>query len=172
MQHKHLAIALWVTAVVILVGLFTKSWFTPERGDGGIGLTGVEVCRRDHCQTASWDELRRAPRDINVFAWLGLLGGIGAAGFAAAIGGMVASGKAARIPLKVFNAVLGVAAFSTTMFAMRVFGEMSKDVSFSYSGFLAIGGLIATGAIVQRGVAPLVRAAAVADAAPLTRAAV
>ena len=159
MKHTHLAIALWVTAAVILIGLFTKSWFTPERGDGGVGLTGVEVCRGDRCETAAWDELKRAPKDIGVFGWLGMLGGLGAAGLAAAVGGLVASGKAQRVPLKVMNVVLGVAAFSTTMFAMRVFGEMSRDVSIGYSGFLAIGGIIAAGAILQRGVVPLTKAA-------------
>ncbi len=162
MQHKPLAIALWITALAILVGLFTKSWFTPERGDGGVGLTGVEVCRGDRCQTASWSELKRAPKDIGVFGWIGLVGGLGAAGLAATIGGLVAAGNAARTrtPIKVMNVVLGVAAFATVMFTMRVLGEMSRDVSIGYSGFLAVGGIIAAGAIVTRGVMPLAAAAA------------
>lgn len=160
MQPKHLAIALWITALLILVGVFTRSWFTPDRGDGGVGLTGVEVCRGGRCQTASWDDLKRAPKDIGVFGWLGLVSGLGSAGLVAAVGGLVFAGRPVRIPLKVVSVVLGVTAFATTMFAMRVLGEMSRDVSLGFSGFLAVGGLLVAGGLVQKGVAPLTRAQA------------
>lgn len=156
-RARNLAIALWATALIVLIGVFTRSWFTPERGDGGLGLTGVEACFRGQCRTAGWGELRHAPKDINVFAWLGMLGGVATAGFAAVIGGLLISGRARQIPIKAFTIVLGLTAFATTMFAMRVFGEMSKDVALGWSGFLAIGGLLGLGGIVQRGVTPLTR---------------
>lgn len=151
-----------VGAMMLFVGTFSMRWLkAPAPHDGGVGLTGIEMCRGDRCQTASWDELKRAPKDIGIFGWVGLLGGLGAAGLAATIGGLVASGNTAkaRTPIKVLNVVLGVASFATVMFAMRVFGEMSKDVSIGYSGFLAVGGIIAAGAIVTKGVLPLTKAA-------------
>lgn len=149
------AIALFACAAIVLVGLVTKSWFTPERGEGGLGLTGVEVCRGDRCQSAAWGDLPRVPSDLPIIAWMGLLGGVAAAGFAAYAGVMLLAGRADKIPMKVFNVILGLAAFGTTMFAMRVYTEMSKDVSLGWSGLVALGGLLGIGAIAKLRVQPL-----------------
>lgn len=157
-RTRLVAIGLFVCAALVLVGVFTKSWFTPDRGEGGIGLTGVEVCHRGKCETASWSDLKRAPGDLAIFGWMGLLGGLASAGITAVAGGLLLSGRARQIPLKAMNVVLGLTAFATTLFAMRIFTEMSKGISISWSPFLAIGGLVAIGAIVKTSVQPLTKA--------------
>lgn len=142
-RARNTAIMLWVAAALVLVGIFTKSWFTPDRGEGGIGLTGIEVCGGGRCETASWGDLERVPSDIPLVAWIGLLAGLGAAGFAVAAGVLAIQGRADRIPLKVFHVVVGLAAFGTTMFLMRIMTEMDRGTSLGWSGFVAIGGLLA-----------------------------
>jgi hypothetical protein len=155
---KPIAFALFGTAVIALVGLVTKSWFTVP--GGGIGLSGIEACHGGRCMAISWSEIPKLPSDIPLFAWLGLLSGLAAVGVSAAMGGMLLAGKAAKIPLKAFNVVLGVAAFSTTMFLMRLYSDDPKHATFGWSGFVAIGALIAIGAITKQGVAPRVKARA------------
>jgi len=156
-RTRNLAIALWGTALLVLIGACTKSWFTPDAGDGGVGLTGIEVCFRGHCQTAGWDELKHAPKDLGVFAMLGFLGSLASIAFTATVGGLLIAGKAQKVPIKIFNGVLGLTAFATTMFGMRVLTEMSRGISIGWSGLLTIGGLLAISLIVQYGVAPLTR---------------
>ena len=158
-RMRNLVIALGVCAVLVLVGTFTKSWFTAPNDEGGVGLTGIEMCRRDVCRTASWDDLKRAPDDIGIFGTLGMLGGLVSVGFTAAAAVMALTGKGKNIPLKAMNGVLGMTAFFTTFFFMRVWGEMGKDLDFGFSGFLTVGGLVAIGLIVQKGIVPLARTA-------------
>ena len=155
-KTQTIAFALFGAAAIALVGLVTKSWFTVP--GGGIGLTGVEACAGSRCMSISWSDIPKLPGDISVFAWMGLLFGLAAVGAAAAMGGMLLSGKAAKIPLKVVNVVLGLAAFSTTMFMMRLYTDDPKRASFGWSGFAAIGALIAIGALTKQGVAPRARA--------------
>jgi hypothetical protein len=149
-RTRNLAIALGVAALLVMIGIFTKSWFTAPRGEGGVGLTGIEMCRGDTCRSVSWDELKRAPDDIGIFGTLGLLGGLASVGFTAAAIVLALQGKAHKLPLKIMNGVLGLTAFFNTFFFMRVWGEMGKDVDLGYSGFLAIGGLIAIGLVVRQ----------------------
>jgi hypothetical protein len=155
---QPIAIALFGAALVTLVGLVTKSWFTVP--GGGVGLSGVEACRGSRCMSISWGDIPKVPSDVPIFAWLGLLSGLAAVGVAATMGGMLLAGKAAKIPLKAFNVVLGVAAFSTTMFLMRLYSDDPKHATFGWSGFVAIGGIIAIGALTKQGVAPRVKAPA------------
>jgi hypothetical protein len=146
-----IAYALFGVAAITLIGLVTKSWFTAR--EGTIGLTGIDV--RGH--SIAWGDIPRLPGDIAIFAYLGLLSGLAAVAAAATMGGMLLAHKATRIPVKAINLVLGVAAFSTTMFLMRFYGENPKGISFGFSGFLAIGGIIAIGAITKQGVMPRAR---------------
>jgi hypothetical protein len=157
-RTQKIAFALFGAALITLIGLVTKSWFTVR--DGHIGLTGIEACRGAQCMTISWGDIPRIPQDVVIFAWLGLLGGLAAVGVGCAMGGMLLAGKAARIPVKAFNLVLGVAAFSTTMFLMRLYSDDPRHVSFGFSGFVAIGGLVAIGALTKQGVMPRIAAAA------------
>jgi hypothetical protein len=155
---QPIAFGLFGAALVALIGLVTKSWFTVP--GGGVGLTGVEACRGSHCMSMSWSDIPKIPSDIPLFAWLGLLSGLAAVGAAATMGGMLLAGKTAKIPLKAVNVVLGVAAFSTTMFLMRLYSDDPKHATFGWSGFVAIAGIVAIGALTKQGVSPRVKALA------------
>jgi hypothetical protein len=149
-RTRNLAIILGVAALAVLIGIFTKSWFTAPKGEGGVGLTGIEMCRGNECRTASWDDLKRAPDDIGIFGTLGTIGGIASVIFTGVVVALLLQGKANKVPVKPMNAVLGMTAFFTTFFFMRVWGEMGKDLDFGFSGFLTIAGLVTIGVVVQK----------------------
>jgi hypothetical protein len=150
-----IAYALFGAAAIMLIGLVTKSWFTVP--GGGAGLTGVEACAGDRCMSVSWGDIPKIPSDISIFAWLGLLGGLASVGAAAVMGGMLLAGKVAKIPYKPINVVFGLAAFSMTMFLMRLYSDDPKHMHFGWSGFTAIGALIVIGAITKQAVVPRVK---------------
>ena len=151
-KTQAIAFALFGAAVLALVGLVTKSWFTIP--GGGVGLTGVEACRGSHCMSMSWGDIPRVPSDIALWAYVGLIAGLAAVGVAGAMGGMLLANKAHKIPVKVFNIVLGIAAIGTTMFLMRLYSDDPKHATFGWSGFVAIGAIIAIGALTKQGVMP------------------
>jgi hypothetical protein len=150
-QTRSIAIGLFLAAALVLIGVVTPSWFT-ERG-AGAGLTGLSGGGR----SISWGEVPGVPKDIIAFAYLGLLSGIAAIVVTGVMGGMLLAGKARTIPLRAFNIVLGLAAFTMTMFAVRLYTEDPKHMSFGFSGFCAIGGLLVIGALVKSGVTPRAR---------------
>jgi hypothetical protein len=152
-KTQAIAIALFATAIVTLVGVVTKSWFTVP--GGGVGLTGVEACRGSRCMSISWSDIPHVPSDIALWGYLGIIAGVAAVGVACAMGGMLLAGKLHKIPVRPFEIVLGVAAFATTMFLMRLYSDDPRHASFGYSGFVAIGGLVVIGALTRQGVAKL-----------------
>ncbi|HTJ40831.1 MAG TPA: hypothetical protein VL463_02010 [Kofleriaceae bacterium] len=151
-KTQAIAFSLFGVALLALVGLVTKSWFTIP--GGGVGLTGVEACRGSRCMTMSWGDIPHVPSDITLWAYVGLIGGLAAVGVAGAMGGMLLANKAHKIPVKAFNIVLGIAAFGTTMFLMRLYSDDPKHATFGWSGFVAIGAIIAIGALTKQGVMP------------------
>ena len=155
-KAQAIAFALFGAAIVTLVGLVTKSWFTVP--GGGVGLTGVEACRGARCMSMSWGDIPRVPSDIAIWAYLGLIAGLAAVGVAGAMGGMLLAGKAHKIPVRPFNLVLGAAAFGTTMFLMRLYSDDPRHATFGWSGFVAIGGLLVIGGLTKQGVMPRARA--------------
>lgn len=150
-KAKNLAIAMLVLAAAVLIGTFTKSWASAgERGfTVGAGLLGVEACMGDHCKSGSWSE-GKAPGDFQLFGWLGFLGGLASAGCAAAIGVFALTNKPNPIPPKVLNIIFGITAFAMTAFFIRLLTEGGKGMSMSYSGFLAIGGIIGVGVVAKQ----------------------
>jgi hypothetical protein len=152
-RTRNLALGLFGAALLILAGVVTRSWFTVGHR-GHIGLTGLEACGGGHCETIAWSHVPHLAGDIAIFAWLGLLSGLAAVGVTVAMGGMLLAGKADRIPQRGFEIVLGIAAFSTTMFLFRLYGDQPRGLSFGWSGFAAIGGLVTVGILAKRGVAP------------------
>ncbi|MEZ4403055.1 MAG: hypothetical protein R3B06_23735 [Kofleriaceae bacterium] len=144
-----MSIVLLVLAALLLVGTVSSSWFTPSRGSGGVGLTGVEACRGGECRSVSWGDMPKAPKDLAALGWFGLLGGLSAVGVTVAAGVMGLTGKAQRIPFKPFSIVYGLAACSMTMFFMRVLTEFTRGLSIGFAGILAIGALIAISVLVK-----------------------
>ncbi len=144
---RNLAIGLFVLALLVLVGTFTSSWGSVGE-EGGAGLTGIEACRRDQCMSISWGDIPKMPADFQIFGWLATLGGLASAAGAIAIGVFAMTNKPNKIPPKVLQIVLGVTAFAMTFFLIRVLtADQMKGIDISYSGILAIGGIIGIGVV-------------------------
>lgn len=159
-KARNAAIAMFITALAILIGVFTHSWFTMDRGEGGIGLTGIEECRRGLCRSATWGEMGDGiPGGLSLFGYVGFLGGLAAAAGCVAAGAMLLRGNARKLPLKLVNVAFGVAAFGQLGFVSRIFaaGNM-KGVSLGWSLFVAIGGMIAAAVITKTMVMPAIQA--------------
>jgi hypothetical protein len=165
------ALALGGAALVTLLGLATKSWLSAGYR-GGVGLLGVESCGQGACRSAGWGELgHMVSADVVALGYASFVLGLIVVGAGIATAVITLQGKAPRIPRGGFqaaNAVLGVTAFVTTSFLMRLLmsGRLGSHASVGYSGIFAIGGLVAIGAIVKKLVQPL--AAAAAPEAPAT----
>ena len=158
-------IILCVCALALLIGLFTKGWASASEGreEVNAGLLGFEGCRGGECRSVDWELAEKGldiPSDVGMFRILGLLCGLAALGGIAAAGGMALARKTAKIPIKPIQGAMGAASFTLTYFAIRL-AMSDKDVDFgpSYSVFLAIGGLVAAGIVMQTMLRPLVQQA-------------
>lgn len=148
---RNLAFALCGLALLVVIGVFTDSWGSAsERGmDMGAGLTSLSVSGRGGGGSVSWGDTPISG-DVVFFGYLALLGGLAAAGGAIAMGVFALTDKPNKVPLKIFNIVLGVSAFAMVTFLIRVLThEKMKGLSFSYSGVLAIGGVIGIGIVAK-----------------------
>lgn len=146
---KTAAIVLLASAAAMLVGLASSSWFT--HGDTRVGLAGVEECFSRGCHTSYWSDLPRAPGEYALFGYVGLVSLIGGIALAIHAGVRVLQNQARLAKVRALNAFLGIAAFSTVSFWMRLqFGELGHRLSPGFAGFAAIAGVIAAGTVAHR----------------------
>jgi hypothetical protein len=141
---KNLAIGMFVCAALVLIGIFTSSWGSAsERGaDIGAGLTSLEMCGRGRCASLSWGDTPISG-DVVAVGYLALLGGLASAAAGIAIGVFAMTNKPNKIPAKILNIVFGVTAFAMTFFLIRLLtDDKMKGLGISWSGIVAIGGLI------------------------------
>jgi hypothetical protein len=160
---QNAAIALAVIAVVILIGTFTKSWFTESRGGGemGIGLLGAEGCFRGMCQSVSWSDMgSKVPGDVQIWGYLGVLGGLGSAAACGYAAYLLFTRNTHKLPaMKMLQIPFGVAAVGMLAFFVRLLTEEGSPGP-SFSGFLAIGGVIGGFVVMKKMVEPLMNRAA------------
>lgn len=158
LRARNAAIALCGAALLMLVGLISHSWFT-ARGDGGIGLLGVEECRRSICRSVTWFDMPRGvPFELKLFATLGIIGILGAVGLLAQATVMLVRREAHRVMMRPLNAALGFAAFGCCSFIFHLtFGELSRKLSMSWAGIAAMAGIIGASVIVAVMVRPLTK---------------
>jgi hypothetical protein len=147
-----------VAALMILVGVCTRSWFTMnDDGDSmKAGLTGYSICigssgyddydsgGGDSCHEEFFAGRMGTPKDIFAAGYLGFLFGIGAAACAAVAGIMGLTRKAASVPVVIFAVIAGVALADQLYYVVRVQSEFHGEIkpSMGYSMFLAvIGGI-------------------------------
>ena len=155
-RARNAAIALAVCAILLLVGLVSRSWFT-GRG-GSLGLLGLEECRGALCRTMSWFDFARAPTELKLFSTIGIAGIVVALGLLGQAAVMLFTRQAHRVMMVPLNAALGIAAFGCFSFFFHLtFGEMSSRLSISFAGLFAMGGIIAASIIVGAMVRPLAR---------------
>jgi hypothetical protein len=157
-RARNAAIVLAVCGVVMLVGLVSRAWFS-TRG-GNVGLIGLEECRGALCRGISWFDVKRAPTELKMFSTIGIIGIVGAIAFLLQAAVMLARREAHRVMMVPLNAALGIAAFGCFSFFFHLsFGEMSRKLSTSYAGLLAMGGIIGASIAIGLMVRPLQRAA-------------
>lgn len=146
---KPAAIVLFVSAAAMVIGIASYSWFT--KGANGVGLAGVQECFSIACKTTMWSDLSRAPAEYALFGYVGFLSLIGAVALSIHAGVRLLQNRARLAKVRALNACLGIAAFCTVSFWMRLqFGELGHRLSPGFAGFVAIAGVIAAGAVAHR----------------------
>ena len=148
-RARNAALALAACAVLLLVGLVSRTWFS-ARG-GTVGLLGLG-------DGVSWFDVKRAPTELKLFSTIGIVGIVVALGLLVQAAIMLFRRQAQRVMLVPLNAALGVAAFGCFSFFFHLaFGEMSKRLTISYAGLVAMSGIIAASIIIGSMVRPLAR---------------
>ena len=146
---RNLAIGLFVLALLVLIGTFTSSWVSRSEGPVtmGAGLTGVSVEVPGKSRSESWSD-SKAPGDFTALGYLGILGALASVAGAVAMGVFAMTNKPNKIPPKIFQIVLGVTVAVMLVFLIRVMTHKElKELSISYSGILAMGGVIGIGVV-------------------------
>jgi hypothetical protein len=148
-------IALLVATGLILIAALSKAWFTA--GDsGGVGLLGLEKCRRGLCESATWFDIKRIPTQIPIFATVALIASLAAVAFLIHTGVMLLQNRPEAIKLKLLSQVLGLTSFGMVAFVFSLsIGDWSRGLSMGWSAFLGFGGLIAASAVTALMVRPL-----------------
>jgi len=159
---QTVGIVLVACALAIAIGTFTKSWFAHSDGgmQQGLGLLGMKMCMGGRCLSMSWDQMgSRTASDLPIWGYIGFLGGLAAIVACGLAGGMALSRNTHKIPLgKPLQIPLGIAAFGMTAFVVRILFE-SDAPRLSYSGFVALAGVIAAGFVIKQMLEPLVKQA-------------
>lgn len=147
-RARTAAIVLFACCAAMLVGIGSFQWFS--RGDSGVGLGGVQECVSHGCHTTMWSDLKRAPADYALFGYLGVLAMAAAIGLSIHAGVVLLRRPPAQVKVTALNACLGVSAFCTVFFWMRIaFGELGHKLAIGYTGFVAIAGILVSGAMVR-----------------------
>jgi hypothetical protein len=153
------------------MGTFSMRWLKAPRGDGGVGLTGIEMCGQGYggrsyggdsnCSSMDWDEMTRGGRVdkeielLKIAAMVALIGSVIAAGLLAAVG---ISGLATQKSLSlltifsILGSILALAGAIATVVLLRKYFR-NEHMAFGYSFYLYIAGCVlgAIGSIVSRG---------------------
>src|SRR5437660_1113535 len=141
-KNKSTAIGFLAAALVALVAIAMKSWFSMRHDSGGVGLLGVEQCFGGKCEGMSWFAVKRAPGDVQLPAFLGLAAVGAAIGLAIHAGVMLLRDMPERVKVNAFTPVVWIAAAAATLFFMRLeLGEISHKVTVSWGFFACIAGL-------------------------------
>ncbi len=159
------AVLALVAAVMLLAGTFTMRWLTAPGGEeGGVGLTGVEMCRtRDGaraCKTADWEEVTRGGHGTKVElvrkGSIGaLVGSVAAAGLLVVVGVLALGSRRSMSVVTIFSTLGAVAALggaiATVILFRKYFREDSMAFGYSFYVYVAACALGAIGSIVARG---------------------
>jgi hypothetical protein len=151
-----------IGALMIIVGTFSMRWLTPPAPhEGGVGLTGVEMCRDSTCESKDWGELAERARGnkevelLKTAALVATIGSVLAAGLllAIAISGLATQRSMSLITIfSILGAVLALLGAIATVVLLRKYFKDEK-MELGYSFFVYLGGCVlgAVGSIVSRG---------------------
>jgi len=152
------AVALLASAALLLLASLTKSWFTADHGDGGVGLLGLESCRGAICRSVTWFDVRRVPPQIPIFATSALIACLVFAAFVVHAGVMLLQHRADRVKLGWISQLLGLAALGVCAFVFSLsVGDWSRGLALGWSAFVGIGALVATALVSVVLVRPLTK---------------
>ena len=163
-RSRTAAIALFAAAAAIGVAVLSKSWFSAG-DEGGIGLTGIEECRRGVCHSASWGEMN-APGDLTAFGYIGFAGGLIAALACAAAALLLVTGRAKKLvelkATRVLSGALVVGALGQIAFVNTVMGKGRAPIGWAL--VVGIGAALGAAVVVKLLLTPALREAT--DGAP------
>lgn len=154
-----------VAAAMLLIGTFTMRWLNAPGGEeGGVGLTGVEMCRtrgdERACKTADWDEVTRGGHGTKVElvrkgSIAALVGSVAAAGLLVVVGVLGVGSRRSMSVVTIFSTLGAVAALGgaigTVFVFRRYFREDSMALGYSFYVYVAACVLGVLGSIVSRG---------------------
>jgi hypothetical protein len=164
------AVIVLVAAALLLGGTFSQQWLAaPAPHDGGVGLTGFELCRTDQrsgevrCESRSWSDLAERPgggrvdRDlerIRVASMAAVAGSI-VVSFLFGVVGILALATRRRVGVATVLAIIAAAlalvgATGTTLILRKYYAP--EHLTLGYSLFLYVGGCVAgvVGSVVAR----------------------
>jgi hypothetical protein len=157
-KARMAGIGILASGGLILIAALSKGWFTAGGGSrgGGVGLLGVEKCRRAMCETATWFDLKNIPAQIPIFATVALIASLAAVAFLIHTGVVLLQNRASAVKLKWLSQVLGLTSFGMVAFVFSLsIGDWSRGLSLGWSAFVGIGGLIAASVVTAAMVRPL-----------------
>ncbi len=157
---KAAGLAILASGTVLLLGALTKSWFVASGKEGGLGLLGIEACRRGVCQSVSWFDVPRVPSQIAIFATTALIACAATIAMLLHTGVMLLRGEPERVRLGFLApalgcAVLGAGAFVSTL----AFGDAARGITLGWSTVVTFAGLLATAITALVMVRPLTKIA-------------
>jgi hypothetical protein len=133
-----------VSALLMFVGLLSKSWVTASAGfrdmKVAIGPLGAEACAGSICHNTPTDKL---PGDIVLVMWLAVIAGFASVALAGWLGGATLLGKRDKYPpVKLAQLAFGLATFSFVFFIIRMFSEGTRGLGPGWASFPAIIGVV------------------------------
>jgi hypothetical protein len=140
-----------LAGVLTLVGVFTRGWFTLDKGEFefGLGLMGSYSCAKwdgeERCEGKRFDtETKGRDKDIHLWRFGGFAGGLGSSVLAILCGVFALTRKPRSAPLVVLYIFVGIAFVFCSAYVFRVMSEMKGEMkpSLGYSFFLTYMGLV------------------------------
>jgi hypothetical protein len=156
-RARNAGIALLAAAGVTLIAVLSKAWFTADH-EVGVGLLGIEKCRRSVCQGVSWFDAKHIPAQIPIFATMGLVAALVAVALLVHAGVMLLQNRPASVKLKWISQLVGITSGAVTGFVVALsFGDWSRGLHLGWSTFLGYAGIIGAGAVMGFMVRPLIK---------------
>lgn len=157
-KARMAGIGILTSGGMILIAALSKAWFTANSGSrgGGVGLLGLEKCRKAMCETATWFDLKNIPTQIPIFATVALIASLAAVAFLIHTGIVLLQNRVEAVKLKWLSQLLGLTSFGMIAFVFSLsIGDWSRGLSMGWSTFVGIGGLIAASVVTATMVRPL-----------------
>lgn len=157
-RARNAGIALFGAAGVTLIAALSKAWFTAG-SEGGVGLLGIENCRRSMCQSTSWFDVKHIPSQIPIFATMGLIASLVAVALLIHAGVVLLQNRPSRVKMKWITQLVGLTSGAVTAFVVSLsVGDWSRGLHIGWSTFVAYAGILGAGAVMGFMVKPLLRA--------------